>query len=72
MGNPEKMSLARSLGAFFGHIAKGVRTDPAAPQTIRRETTTEEPRETPAGKVVLRRTVVEEVIVPNPGANKHR
>ncbi|MDZ4755253.1 MAG: hypothetical protein SGJ11_12275 [Phycisphaerae bacterium] len=46
----------KSLGEFFGHIAKGVRTDPTK-REVRR--TVEEERR--ADGVVLRRTVIEEV-----------
>ena len=45
----------RSLGEFFGHIMKGVRTNPSK-KTIRK-TIEEEQR----GDVVLRRTTIEEV-----------
>lgn len=69
----------RSLGEFFGHIAKAVKTDPAksdpanpdrtkpAPQPTERRVVSErvEEREVPnpdgSGKMILRRTVVEEV-----------
>lgn len=64
-----------SLGSFFGHIWKGIKTDPTAPakptrHEVRREVETEE-RQTPDGKVILRRTTIEEVEVrpptrPNP------
>lgn len=69
---PDK-PLMRSLGEFFGHIAKGVRTDPAKPpapppaealppeRTIVRTTVQEHTAETPTGPVVLRRTVIDEV-----------
>ena len=70
---PPKKTISRSLGEFFGHVIKGAKTDPAAScgttatgPTTRRETTTEEARDTPAGTVILRRTVVEEVILPKP------
>jgi hypothetical protein len=54
-------SLMRSLGEFFGHVWKGVKTDPTK-KVVSREVE-EEVRETPQGKVVLRRTIVEEVEV---------
>lgn len=73
-------SLMHNLGQFFGHIAKGVKTDPAKPTTrkqeVRREV--EERQETaPDGrKVTVRRTTIEEVEIhegdqPNnkPGGN---
>ncbi len=52
-------SIMRSLGEFFGHIAKGVRTDPAAAKTREVRRTIEEERREDG--LVLRRTVIEEV-----------
>ncbi len=62
MDRPKDPPLARSIGAFFGHIVDAVRTDPNEPAKaeVRRETT-EERR--PDG-VMLRRTVIEEVVLP--------
>ena len=70
---PAKRSLFRNLGAFFGHIAHGVRTPvgpehpPAQPlqtqgdrHVVRQETQQQEVL-TPEGKVVLRRTVIDEI-----------
>ena len=60
--HPAPKSIARSLGEFFGHIVRGVRTDVTPPtRTIVRERIEEEERDTPEGKVVLRRTVIEEI-----------
>ena len=68
MAQNREKSTMRSLGEFFGHIMRGVRTDPErAPRrrVIPGKTFTEvETRETPAGRVVLRRTIVEEVVLP--------
>lgn len=61
-----KKPLMRSLGEFVGHIAKGITTDPAKPPASRQTVRTrveEETRETPRGKVVLRRTTIEEIEV---------
>lgn len=52
----EPKSIMRSLGEFFGHIAKGVRSNPNK-REIRR-TVEEERRE---DGLLLRRTVIEEV-----------
>ena len=52
-------SLAHSLGEFFGHIIKGVKADPS--RTVVRTNVEEETRQTEAGPVVLRRTVIEEI-----------
>ncbi len=73
MSAPKKKPLMRLLGEFVGHVAHGVKADPAKPPTtagaaheVRRETT-EEVRETAQGQVVLRRTTIDEVVLP-PGA----
>lgn len=65
MGNEEpKKSVSRSLGEFFGHIWKGV-TEPVEGERkiVVREEKSEEVRETPAGTVIVRRTIVEEMEV---------
>lgn len=61
---PDK-SIMRSLGEFFGHIVKGVRTPvrtqpPSARREVKREIE-EETRDAPGGKMTLRRTTIEEV-----------
>jgi hypothetical protein len=60
---PDK-SLLRSLGEFFGHIAHGIKTDPAKARVVTKKTIEHESRDTPQGKVVLRRTIIEEVELP--------
>ncbi len=55
----EDKGLAHSLGEFFGHVIKGIKTDPS--QVAKRVRTEEEPRETPQGTVIVRRTIIEEV-----------
>ena len=70
MSDP-KPSIMHSLGAFFGHVWKGVKTDPSKPEAPKatRTTVEEEVRETSHGKVVLRRTTIEEVeLRPDPPA----
>ena len=52
--------LMRSLGEFFGHIIKGIRTDPARPQTT---VLKKEIKEEDHGDVILRRTTIEEIEV---------
>jgi len=54
--------LFRSLGEFFGHVVKGIRTDPAAPRRNEVHRSVEEERR-PDG-VILRRTIIEEVELP--------
>ncbi|MAD19048.1 MAG: hypothetical protein CMJ52_02360 [Planctomycetaceae bacterium] len=64
MTGQESKSIMRSLGEFVGHVARGIRTDPAAPKTteVRREVETER-----RGDVVLRRTTIEEIEMPADG-----
>ena len=63
-GSGDKSTM-RYLGEFFGHVMKGVRTDPAAPaRPATRTRTEEELRETSGGRVVIRRTIIEEVVLP--------
>lgn len=65
MPGPPDKSIMRSLGEFCGHVLKGVRTDPAATAPrVARAKVEEEIRDTPAGRVVLRRTVIEEIVLP--------
>jgi hypothetical protein len=62
----KRKSLARSFGEFFGHIARGVKTDPAT--DARRSDTREVQRtveEHDQGDVILRRTVIDEVQLKN-------
>jgi len=64
----EPKGLMRSLGEFVGHIARGIAADPARlaarDRTVVREETTEREATTADGqRVILRRTVVEEVEV---------
>jgi hypothetical protein len=47
----------RSLGEFFGHIAKAVKTDPAKKTKTVSKTVEEEQR----GDLTLRRTTIEEI-----------
>ncbi|MFO0859604.1 MAG: hypothetical protein U0570_03545 [Phycisphaerales bacterium] len=61
MDSGSKKSLSRSLGEFFGHIWKGVKEPVEPEKRIVRQQTVEEERQTPAGKVIVRRTVVEEM-----------
>jgi hypothetical protein len=60
----------RSLGEFFGHITHAARTPVSPPAADRpqplvtRQSVEEEQRDTPQGRVTLRRTVIEEVELP--------
>ena len=56
---PQDKTIMRSLGEFFGHIVKGVRTNPENISEVR-ETHRHVEEET-RGNVVLRRTTVEEI-----------
>ena len=65
MAKEPNKPLLRSLGEFFGHVARGIKTDPTKPtRSVTRETVEHETRDTPQGKVVLRRTIIEEVELP--------
>lgn len=62
---PGDKPLMRSIGEFFGHVVKGIKTDvQPATKTVTRQTIEEEVRDTPQGPVILRRTIIEEVQVP--------
>ena len=50
----------RSLGEFFGHIIRGIKTDPAKPRTT---VLKKEIKEEDRGDVILRRTTIEEIEV---------
>jgi len=68
MAKPADKSTMRALGEFFGHIIKGAKSSPdqRPPASAVRTSVEEEERQTPAGKVVLRRTIIEEVVMPAP------
>lgn len=59
MSTSGKKPLARSLGAFVGHIARAFRTDPTADS--KRITVNKTVDEQDRGDVVLRRTTIDEV-----------
>lgn len=62
MTAPEDRSIARNLGAFFGHIVHAIKTDPTpAPHVEVKKSVQEERR--PDG-VTLRRTTVDEIVLP--------
>jgi len=73
----DQTPLMRALGQFFGEVWKGVQSDPRAAtlgepgnETSRRRVEEREV-ETDQGRVILRRTTIEEIIVPGseaPGA----
>ncbi|MHC4219228.1 MAG: hypothetical protein ACYSU7_12335 [Planctomycetota bacterium] len=52
----------RSLGEFFGHIVKAVRTDPAKKQTVVSKSVEQEDH----GNITLRRTTIEEIEIQEP------
>ncbi len=64
----ERKGLMRSLGEFVGHIAHAVKTpaNKGKKREVRREVETEL-RDTPQGKVTLRRTTIEEIEVNKDG-----
>jgi hypothetical protein len=66
--------LMRSLGEFFGHIVKGLRTNPDPHGRLRETEPTEVSRtveeETRSG-MVLRRTTIEEIEITKPSSSTH-
>ncbi len=60
----KKESISRSLGKFTGEIWRALRAPASGTHTheVKRTIETEE-RDTPAGKVTLRRTTIEEIEV---------
>ena len=70
MSSQHDKSIMHSLGAFVGHVVKGIRTDPAANRNTTEVRRTEEVEDREG--VVLRRTVIEEVEVRNPDARPPR
>jgi len=70
MTSDKPKSLMRNLGEFFGHIAHGVKADPARPATqkpaarkqeVRREVEEREETGPDGRKVTVRRTTIEEI-----------
>ena len=62
MSRSKDKSLMRSLGEFFGHVYKAIRTDPAKKRVILKKTEEEEKR----GDITLRRTTIEEIEIKKP------
>jgi len=62
MSDSKKKPLMRSLGEFFGHIVKAVRTNPSKEQTVVSKSVEEEDH----GNITLRRTTIEEIEVRDP------
>lgn len=58
-GKPPKKSLMRNLGEFFGHIVRGVKSDPGPGGD--RKVVSKKVEEEDRGNVVLRRTTIEEI-----------
>lgn len=63
-----KKGLARSLGEFFGHIARAVREPVARPPVLVRRNVEERRAPTAQGEILLRRTTIDEVLPPTPRA----
>ena len=64
----------RSLGQFFGHIVKGVRSKvpgPGEPREVSREVR-EQTTRTEQGRVTIRETVVREIVVEPQDASQGR
>ncbi len=71
MTDSDHKPLMRSLGEFFGHIVKGIRTNPGNPRTdpprdrgeSTRTVVRKEVSEQPHGDFILRRRTIDEVEV---------
>jgi hypothetical protein len=57
MSDSKRKPLMRSLGEFFGHIVKAVRTNPSKEQTLISKSVEEEDH----GNITLRRTTIDEI-----------
>lgn len=68
-GTPKrpKPGLLHNLGAFVGHVVQGVRTPASPPVRVIREEVLERSVTLPEGKLILRRTVRDEVVPAPPG-----
>jgi hypothetical protein len=62
MSESKNKPLMRSLGEFFGHIVKAVKTDPAKKQTVISKNVEQENH----GNITLRRTTIEEIEIQEP------
>ncbi len=74
----DETPLMRALGQFFGEVWKGVKSDPRSGAagdpgvTKSRQRVEEREVETEQGPVILRRTTIEEIIVPDEKAPRER
>ena len=74
----DETPLMRALGQFFGEVWKGVKSDPRSGSAGDQATTKSRQRveerevETEQGRVILRRTTIEEIIVPDEKASRER
>ena len=57
MADRNDKSLMRNLGEFFGHVFKGITTDPASKKTVIKKEVEEQKDE----NMTLRRTTIEEI-----------
>ncbi|HZW05534.1 MAG TPA: hypothetical protein VFF65_00305 [Phycisphaerales bacterium] len=61
---PAEPSLMANIGAFFGEIAKAIKTDPSAPRTVELSRTEQsQPVETALGPAIATTRTVDEVAV---------
>lgn len=65
MASRQDKTIMRSLGEFFGHIVKGVRSDPSVTKPDVEEVSRSVEEEDRDG-VVLRRTTIEEIEIRDP------
>lgn len=61
----------RNLGEFFGHIVKGVKSDPRNNPAKRKQVVRKNVEEEQRGDVILRRTTIEEIELHQPDTPRH-
>ena len=65
MAAAKNKTLMRNIGEFFGHILKGVRTDPGKPPA-HKHVVDKKVEEVEKDNMILRRTTIDEVEFKNP------
>ena len=65
MAAAKNKTLMRNIGEFFGHILKGVRTDPDKPPA-HKHVVDKKVEEVEKDNMILRRTTIDEVEFKNP------
>lgn len=69
MAKPDEKTIMRSLGEFFGHIVRGVKTDATSNPNVKEVSRQVEEEENDG--VVLRRTTIEEIEIHDSTEKNH-